>query len=97
MAAMHPVFYPASAIFPERFIHMEQDPDVRSGSSSNWAFVTQTYNDLVPLFPAIVPDPPEDGSLVADYQLDADAVSQTSSPAGSLGVWNWWRYRPVWH
>ncbi len=81
-----PCLLPASAIFPERFIHMEQDPDVRSGSSSNWAFVTQTFNDLIPVFDPVVPAPPEDGSLVADYGLDGNAVSDTATPEGSIGI-----------
>ncbi|MEM0895296.1 MAG: lamin tail domain-containing protein [Verrucomicrobiota bacterium] len=39
-----------TAIFPERFIHLECDPDVRSGDPSNWAFVVEAVTDLVPDF-----------------------------------------------
>jgi hypothetical protein len=47
-----------NAVFPERFIHMENDPDVRDGPSSNWAFITQTINERIPLFSDPVPDLP---------------------------------------
>lgn len=75
----------ASALFPERFIHMEQDPDVR-GPSANWDFVVQTYNELVGLFPPVTPAPPEDGTEVGLYRLDSDATSATASPDGTLGA-----------
>jgi len=74
----------ANALSPERFIHMEQDPDVRNTPSSNWDFITQTYNDLIPLFPAQTVVAKEDGSLVSEYLLDGNTDSETGQRSGTI-------------
>lgn len=78
-----PCTFSISALFPERFIHMEQAPTVRNPPASNWSFVTQTYNELITNFPARTPVTPEDGSLVADFPLNGDLLALTGQQDGT--------------
>jgi hypothetical protein len=77
-----PCEQPGFVVSPERFIHMEQDPDVRDLPASNWAFVIQTYNDLIDSFPAPQVVPKEDGSAVSEFPLDGDTLSATGQQDG---------------
>lgn len=84
-----PCTFSISALTPERFIHMEQAPTVRNPPSSNWDFVTQTYNELITNFPPAAAVTPEDGSLVASFPLNGDLLAETGqeegSPTGTVG------------
>jgi hypothetical protein len=62
------------AIFPERFIHMECAPDVRGGDPSNWAFITQTLNELIPLFSDPAPDLPVGDLVITEFMADPAQV-----------------------
>ncbi len=55
----------------ERFIHLEQDPEVRSGSRSNWAFVIEALQDVMPLHPEFVPEEPPEQAQLGNWPLDA--------------------------
>ena len=55
-----------TALFPERFIHMECDPDVRDGNASNWAFVIESLNDLIPDFADPAPELPTGDLVIAE-------------------------------
>lgn len=63
------------AIFPERFIHMEADPDVRDGESANWAFVIQALNELIPLFSNPEPDLPTGDITITEMMANPAQVS----------------------
>ncbi|MBX3729250.1 MAG: LamG domain-containing protein [Candidatus Sumerlaeia bacterium] len=79
----------ASALFPERFLHMEQAPSVRNGPPSLWDFVVTTYNDLIAEFPAVSPAPPEGGNLLASFPLDGDLTPETGQdPGDPIGAVN---------
>ena len=82
--AANPCGLPGFVVSPERFIHMEQDPDVRGAPSSNWDFVIETYNTLIGEFPGAAAVPKEDGSLVSEFPLDGDAASATGQQPGAL-------------
>lgn len=43
-----------TALFPERFFHMESDRDIRN-SPEDWAIMIQLFNELIPLFSDHVP------------------------------------------
>ncbi|MGB1131004.1 MAG: lamin tail domain-containing protein [Haloferula sp.] len=63
-----------TAIFLERFIHLEADPDVRNGQSSNWSFVTQALNDLIPLFSDPDPGLPVGSLVITEIMPHPDQV-----------------------
>lgn len=63
-----------TALFPERFIHVECDPDVRSGPSSNWSFVTQAFTELIPLFSDPEPDLPLGDLVITEIMPNPDQV-----------------------
>ena len=67
-----------TAIFPERFIHMECDPDVRSGDPVNWAFIIQTLNELIPLFADPVPDLHTGDLVITEFMADPAQVGDAS-------------------
>lgn len=67
-----------TAIFPERFIHMECDPNVRSGASANWAFITQALNAEIPLFSDPVPDLPIGALVITEIMPDPQQVGDGS-------------------
>ncbi|BCX49173.1 conserved hypothetical protein [Haloferula helveola] len=62
------------AIFPERFIHMECDPDVRDGDPANWAFIIQTLNEQVPLFSDPDADLPTGDLVITEILPNPDQV-----------------------
>ena len=67
-----------TAIFPERFIHMECAPNVRDGDASNWAFVTQTLNERVPLFSDPDPDLPTGDIVITEIMPNPQAVGENT-------------------
>lgn len=67
-----------TAIFPERFIHMECAPNVRSGDPSNWAFVTQTLNELIPLFSDPDPDLPTGDIVITEIMPNPQQVGENT-------------------
>lgn len=67
-----------TAIFPERFIHMECDPDVRGGDPVNWAFITQTLNERIPLFADPAPDLPTGDLVITEFMADPAQVGDAS-------------------
>jgi hypothetical protein len=85
-----------NAVFPERFIHMENDPDVRSGPASNWAFITQALNEKIPLFSEpdpglpvgklaiteLMPNPTQVGDVTGEY---IELFNQTGAPIDMTG------------
>lgn len=85
-----------NAVFPERFIHMENDPDVRDGPSSNWAFITQALNEKIPLFSdpdpglpvgdlaitELMPNPTQVGDGTGEY---IELFNQTGTPIDMTG------------
>ena len=84
------------ALFPERFLHMECDPDVRDGPSTNWDFVVEAYNDLIPLFTDAEPDLPLGDIVITEIMANPDQVgdgtgeyielfNQTGSPIDMTG------------
>ncbi len=67
-----------TAIFPERFIHMECDPDVRSGDPANWAFITQALNTRIPLFSDAAPDLPTGDVVITEVMADPEQTGEGS-------------------
>lgn len=76
------------ALFPERFIHMEQAPSVRSGTdTSRWDFVVDAYNILVPDFDPWVQPFTADGSLLLSLPLDGGVdPAEAQSPVSLAGT-----------
>jgi len=66
------------AIFPERFIHLESDPDVRTGPSSNWAFVVQALEELIPLFSDPAPDLPTGDLTITELMPNPAQVGDST-------------------
>ncbi|MCC5874762.1 MAG: LamG domain-containing protein [Candidatus Sumerlaeia bacterium] len=81
----------ANAPNPERFIHLEQAPSVRNTPASNWRFVIDAFNELVPLHPPLIlaPGPalmnlahwPFDGNLTETVAGRDGTASGTPLPA----------------
>lgn len=66
------------AIFPERFIHMETDQDVKDPPESNWAFIITTLNELIPLFSDANPDLPHGDLVVSEIMMNPDQVGDAT-------------------
>lgn len=72
------------ALQPERFIHMEQSPTVRSGSNPTlWQFVSDTYTTLIPNYSAWVQPFQEDGSEIMHLPLDANLNPSVGDVVGT--------------
>lgn len=69
---------PPNARYPERFIHMETDGDVRNSPASNWAFVNQTFTELIPLFSDPVPDLPAGKLVITEIMADPAQVGDAA-------------------
>ena len=65
-----------TAVFPERFIHLETDPDVRDAPASNWSFITQALNDLIPLFSDPDPGLPTGDLIITEIMPNPDQVGE---------------------
>jgi hypothetical protein len=66
-----------TAIFPERFIHLETDPDVRDAPDTNWSFITQALNELIPLFSDPDPGLPTGDLVITEIMPNPGQVSDT--------------------
>lgn len=66
------------ALFPERFLHLECDPDVRDGPASNWAFIVQALNELIPLFSDPVVERPLGDLVITEFMANPDQVGDGS-------------------
>ncbi len=69
---------PPNARYPERFIHMETDGDVRNAPASNWAFVNQTFTELIPLFSDPVTDLPAGKLVITEIMADPAQVGDAT-------------------
>ncbi len=67
-----------TAIFPERFIHMECDPDIRDGAPANWAFVIQALTELIPFFSAPETDTPQGDLAITEFMPNPNQVGDAS-------------------
>lgn len=65
-----------TAIFPERFIHMECAPNVRDGDASNWDFVTQTLSELIPIFSDPDPGLPTGDIVITEIMPNPQQVGE---------------------
>lgn len=85
----------ASATNPERFLHMEQSPAVRNLPRSNWDFVTQSLNAVMPPWVTdTLPTPPAP-ELIAYWPFDGSTSETLSGLDGvTSGTIAWTDGRP---
>ncbi|MCC5874763.1 MAG: LamG domain-containing protein [Candidatus Sumerlaeia bacterium] len=72
-----------SATNPERFIHLEQSPAVRNLPRSNWDFVTESLNAVMPLWTAMTVPPPPAPELIAYWPFDGTTSETISARDGA--------------